>query len=362
MQNKLKVLHVVPTLKSDGAEIQLSKIFKQFNYAEVELFTFDMYEKGDSIIDNLEETKVTTAKSVFSIFYLHKFIKKNDFKLVHSHLPKSDIVVGIINKFNRRFSHIVSVHAQYGTRKGENKLKYNLTNFLWKYVLNSSEGVIAISEKIKSWLIVDKAIKNENIEVIHYGVEIKKRDKKNIMNNSVGMAARMLPWKGWDKVIQTAHFLKKEGVEFNLKLAGSDDVGYLKNIKSSIIEYDLEDYVEIYDHFSNIDEFFEKIDLFLFLSESEGFGLVVLEAIENNVAVVCSNISPLDEFVENVSDCLVDRDNPKVIASLIKKYFKDNQKELNTIKKLQKEKIVKNFSIDKTVNKIEKFYINAINV
>ena len=32
-----------------------------------------------------------------------------------------------------------------------------------------------------------------------------------------------------------------------------------------------------------------------------------LEAIENNVAVVCSNISPLNEFVENVSGCLVDR-------------------------------------------------------
>ena len=362
MQNKLKVLHVVPTLKSDGAEIQLSKIFKQFNYAEVELFTFDMYEKGDSIIDNLEETKVTTAKSVFSIFYLHKFIKKNDFKLVHSHLPKSDIVVGIINKFNRRFSHIVSVHAQYGTRKGENKLKYNLTNFLWKSILNSSEGVIAISEKIKSWLILDKGIDNENIEVIHYGVEIKNRNKKNMMNNSVGMAARMLPWKGWDKVIQTAYFLKKEGVEFNLKLAGSDDEGYLKNIKNLIKEYDLEDNVEIYGHFSNIDEFFEKIDLFLFLSESEGFGLVVLEAIENNVAVVCSNISPLNEFVENVSNCLVDRDSPKIIASLLKKYFKDNQEELNVIKKLQKEKIVKNFSIDKTANKIEKFYINAINV
>ena len=162
--------------------------------------------------------------------------------------------------------------------------------------------------------------------------------------------------------IQTAYFLKNEGVEFNLKLAGSDDVGYLNNIKNLINEYDLDDYVEIYDHFSNIEEFFEKIDIFLFLSESEGFGLVVLEAIENNVAVVCSNISPLNEFVANVSDCLVDRDNPKVIASLLEKYFKDNQKELNIIKKFQKEKIVKNFSIDKTANRIEKFYINAINV
>ena len=92
------------------------------------------------------------------------------------------------------------------------------------------------------------------------------------------------------------------------------------------------------------------------------FGLVVLEAIENNVAVVCSNISPLNEFVANVSNCLVDRDNPKVIASLLEKYFKDNQKELKIIKKLQKEKIVKNFSIDKTAKKIEKFYINTINV
>ena len=100
----------------------------------------------------------------------------------------------------------------------------------------------------------------------------------------------------------------------------------------------------------------------LFLSESEGFGLVVLEAIENNVAVVCSNLSPLNEFVANVSNCLVDRDNPKVIASLLEKYFKDNQKELKIIKKLQKENIVKNFSIDKTAKKIEKFYINAINV
>ena len=31
-------------------------------------------------------------------------------------------------------------------------------------------------------------------------------------------------------------------------------------------------------------------------------------------------------------------------------------------KQFQKENIVKNFSIDKTANKIEKFYINAINV
>ena len=28
-------------------------------------------------------------------------------------------------------------------------------------------------------------------------------------DNTIGMAARILPWKGWDKVIQTAHLFKK---------------------------------------------------------------------------------------------------------------------------------------------------------
>ena len=72
MQNKIKVLHVVPTLKRDGAEVQLSKIFQEFKYADVELFTFDMYENGDSIIDKLGEVKVTSAGNYFSFFYLHK--------------------------------------------------------------------------------------------------------------------------------------------------------------------------------------------------------------------------------------------------------------------------------------------------
>ncbi|GIR20712.1 hypothetical protein CM15mP35_09730 [bacterium] len=84
------------------------------------------------------------------------------------------------------------------------------------------------------------------------------------------MAARILPWKGWDKVLETALILKQKGVQFNLKLAGSDDEGYLKHIKNIITKYDLNDQVKIFDQFPNIEDFFSEIDLFLFLSESEG--------------------------------------------------------------------------------------------
>ena len=357
----MKVLHVVPTLKKDGAEVQLSEIFKNFNNIEVELFTFDKYEYGDSILKNLGNIVLHHKSSIMSIIFLNKLIKDNKYNIVHSHLPKSDLIIGFLRFFNKNINHVVSVHAQYGTRDKENKFKYFFSNKIWKILLNRSVGVIAISKKINSWLIDEIGIKPKKITTIHYGTEIKKRNTKNNNNNSIGMAARMLPWKGWDKVIETSFYLKEIGVDFTLKLAGSDDEDYLKTIKKLISDFDLEDNVKIYDHFTNIEEFFEEIDIFLFLSSSEGFGLVVLEAIENNVAVICSDISPLNEFVLNTSGVLVDREKTKDIANLTAKILA-NESELEEIKIKQRQHIIENFTIKQSAKNIEKFYINAINV
>ena len=148
-------------------------------------------------------------------------------------------------------------------------------------------------------------------------------------------------------------------VKFKLKLAGSDDEGYVENIKTMIQEYQLEENIEIFDHYSNIDDFFSQLDLFLFLSESEGFGLVVLEAIENNVAVVCSNISPLNEFVINTENCLVERENTQEIANILRDYFDNEQEKLDQVQTRQKDFIVQNFSIENTAKSFEKFYINT---
>ena len=104
-----------------------------------------MYPNGDSVIDNLNQIKVMTSKSFFGFVYLNNLIRNNDYDFVHSHLPKSDIIVGIICKLNKVSNHIISVHAQYGTRKGENKIA-KLTEKIWKWVVNSSVGVIAIQK------------------------------------------------------------------------------------------------------------------------------------------------------------------------------------------------------------------------
>tara|TARA_B100001093_G_scaffold520043_1_gene612242 strand:+ start:2887 stop:3972 length:1086 start_codon:yes stop_codon:yes gene_type:complete len=360
MNNKLKILHVVPTLKKDGAEVQLVSVINEIKSMHFEVFTFDMYRQGDSVENSLENFKIYSHK-FFGFVSLYKLIKKEKYDIVHSHLPKSDFSVGTIKILNNNFKHIVSVHAKYGTRTGENKFKYFFSNYLWRIILNQSNGVIAISESINKWLKKDINVNKDNISTIHYGIRIKDRNTKIYNKNVIGMAARMLPWKGWDKVLEVGLFLKESGINFKIKLAGSDDVGHLKDIKKMITKYELEKNVDVLPHFSDIDKFFHEIDLFLFLSESEGFGLVALEAVENNVAVICSNISPLNEFVLDVDGSLVDRSDTQSIAKLINSYFNDRQKILKRVQTDQKKHIVKNFSLRKSAESIEKFYINTNN-
>ena len=357
----IKILHVVPTLKKDGAEVQLALQMNHFKNVETELFTFDIYKKGNSVQSDLDNIKIHYNK-FFKIYYLYKLIKKNNYKIIHSHLPMSDIVVGFLIYFDKSIKHVISIHAQYGTREGENRYKYKFFNFFWRCFLMRSDGIIAISKKIKLWLVNDFNINEENITTIHYGIKVKDRKQKQFNGNVIGMAARILPWKGWDKVLETCHYLNQAGVNFKLNLAGSDDVGYLDEIIKLINRYELQDKVTIYEHFQDIDKFFKDIDLFLFLTESEGFGLIVLEAIENNVAVICSDIYPLSEFVLNSNNALVNRDNTYEVATVIKSYFNDDGNLLNKVRSEQKNNVVENFTISKTVKKLEKFYINTINV
>ena len=45
----------------------------------------------------------------------------------------------------------------------------------WKIILNNSNGVIAISNKINRWLVKERGINPNLISTIHYGVKIKDR-------------------------------------------------------------------------------------------------------------------------------------------------------------------------------------------
>ena len=45
--NKSKILFVLPTLKQDGAEVQISNLLSCFENFKVDIFTFDLFQRRE---------------------------------------------------------------------------------------------------------------------------------------------------------------------------------------------------------------------------------------------------------------------------------------------------------------------------
>ena len=94
----------MPTLKKDGAEVQIANLISYFKHFQIDIFTFDLYKEGDSIINQLDGIKIYTNHGLSTIVSLNKVINENNYKIVHSHLPKADFYVGLLKFFGNKFN------------------------------------------------------------------------------------------------------------------------------------------------------------------------------------------------------------------------------------------------------------------
>jgi glycosyltransferase involved in cell wall biosynthesis len=115
---------------------------------------------------------------------------------------------------------------------------------------------------------------------------------------------------------------------------------------------------------ASLNIFYSHAQYFLFLSEYEGFGLPVLEAMTAGTPVICSNNSSLPE-VSGGAALEVDCHNANEIMSAMEKLYYDDFFRQNCIEKgLER---AKEFSWDKTLNNIinimsstmEEYYVSS---
>ena len=91
--------------------------------------------------------------------------------------------------------------------------------------------------------------------------------------------------------------------------------GEMENaILARIIQLNLQDDVQLMKHSTHVAPFFNAIDIFVLPSHFESWGLVVLEAIRQRKAVICTLNSSLTEILTDQKDCLFI--NPAEISSL----------------------------------------------
>jgi glycosyltransferase involved in cell wall biosynthesis len=119
----------------------------------------------------------------------------------------------------------------------------------------------------------------------------------------VGLVGRLQPWKGQDRLLRAQALLRERGREIHTMIVGGAVYGfsadYAASLPSLIANLGLEDAVTMTDHVPDAGPYVECMDVLVNASDPEPFGIVLLEGMAREVAVLAVNSGGPAEFVEH---------------------------------------------------------------
>ena len=366
----MKICYVINDLSRGGAETHLYSLVKlqieggydvsilllgkdQLNFVSLESQFNDL---------NVNLLRFTGPKKLqginpLSIYRGIGYFKNNKFDIIHTHTPRSDLLVYISNLFiSNKSKRIVTIHGKYGTYLQGNyfidllrKIFVKQQSKIWKTAAN----VIVISESIKDWL--KELNPSINPTVISYGIEVQPMTNKKPKTSTLGYLGKLNKNKGIEDLIDVySNLLKKENfnkLEPNLLIGGVGSENYIKSLNKKISNKNIQFLGYVEDRYS----FFNSIEIFIFPSYSEGLGLVLLEAMSYGVLCITRDVTPMNSIINNGENGFLFQDNNELLEK-IEIALKLNSSEKENMVKSALEKIEKSYSIMQMYLSIDKAY------
>ncbi|MBM3590282.1 MAG: glycosyltransferase [Alphaproteobacteria bacterium] len=296
----MKIAHMILTSQNGGAEkvfIDYAKILGKAdheNYAIVKNDAPYLDEIKNISIDCLETTNNLGYFDFIAVDNIKKFLIKNNIETVIAHAGRAIFLsYKAINKIKNRKIILVAVNHS-------NNIKRSLL----------ADIIISVNREI-FYKTIDAKRTPENSFILYNAIDLQNSLKptKNIdfvgQNEIViGVVGRFEVGKNFDKVIKMVDYFNKNfSKKIKLKIAG--DGLESKNLKHLVKDLKLENEVEFLGWVKNIDNFFQQIDIFVMSSQSETFGLVILEAMKNHTPIIATNCDGPREILRPNIDCLM---------------------------------------------------------
>lgn len=233
--------------------------------------------------------------TVNSLVKTIKFIKKNNIDLIYSNTSVN--ILGILAAKLTKKRHFWHIHEQFG---GVFNAKFRkIYKSLMKYNKNYN---IYISNIIKNnWEENIEGIKYIPNTIIRNPIMLKSEDNNiNSIKEDVviGFAGSIVKNKNLVLILNAINDLKKDYKNLKLMIAGE---GYLKkDMMKYCIKNNLTEIVTFLGNVDDMNKFYEKIDILILPSFTEGVPLVVLEAAVKGKMIILTKNSGINEIlVEN---------------------------------------------------------------
>lgn len=349
----MRILHVITTINRGGAENQLLLLVKEQLKVGHTVSVFPLkgnleLKKQFEIYGAKVEYSFTNNSVLRQILALRSSSK--NFDIVHAHLPRAEIVsfLGAHGKF------LISRHNCEPFFPAHPGL---ISKLLSRLIELRSERVIAISETVKSYLVSNKEVKEKKISVVRYGFDrtIQYVDKPQPIELQgeiiIGTISRLVIQKDIGTLLRAFQDITIDFPQARLVIAGEGPLqeelnGLADHLK---ISENIDWIGKIEDPLNLIAQF----DIFVMTSLYEGFGLVVLEAISQEVPVIASGNETFKEIFGAHQEYLFPVGNHESLALKIRKYL--NKDECSRLAEIQ-QSILEHYSPARMIAGMEKVY------
>lgn len=318
----MKILHLITTIERGGAENQLLTLVKE--QIKIGHFVIVAPLKGQTeLLDQLRDAKCLIDLSLLNrnlvdqVLRFKRSLESYKPDIIHAHLPQAELV-GALGKGITPL--IVSRHNAENFAPRMNKY---FSKVLSRYVQSRSNAIIAISQAVADFLKKSGEISlDRKIYIVHYGYgEIRStlsNKKRSEIDSQLKIMAvgRLVEQKDFPTLLQAVHAISEEmNVQVNIYGSGILE-GQLKKLCK---ELDINGNVKWHGRTSQVLKKFLENDLFVLTSQYEGFGLVLLEAMQTGIPILASNNSAIPEVVGENYPGLFETSNYQNLADLIKK-------------------------------------------
>ncbi len=301
-------------------------------------------------------------------FHLKEILNNGNYDIIHSHASKDLwVLVPALKMIKSTAPLLLTKHV------GSFVIK---KDFFHKWLYKRVSFAIAISEVIKKNLVETCPLSEDKIQLLHNGILLENfnprqanrkgiRDEFGIKENEllIGMLARFSPGKGHEEFLSAAESLSAKHDNLKFIVVGEASKGegdYAEHIKQKAAERKLQNI--IFAGFrSDTRDVLSAMDVFVFPSHAEAFGLALVEAMAMKLPSVCSNSDGiLDIAVDGVTSFLFEKKNWKELADKIE-LLVQSPSQRNEMGDAARKRVEENFALEVHMDKLLNVYSNSIN-
>lgn len=356
----MRILHVINTLKTGGAEKLVSEIvpllIKMGHEVEVAIFVGGGTPFYQALKDSGVSVHVFSAKgSVYNpchIVRLRRLIKQ--FDVIHTHNTSPQLFAAIASLFIK--TTLVTTEHSTENRKRSNPI----LKLLDRWMYGQYNKIICISNQVEKLIYEYLPSITNKLITIYNGIDIDKykiaaplnlpKPKKFI----ICMVAGFRYQKDHETALKALSHLDK--TQYELWLVGDGVRRPL--IEDTIKALGLTENVKLWGIRMDVPSLLKRSDIVLQSSHIEGFGLAAVEGMAAGRAVVASDVPGLHEVVENAGVLFKHGDDIE-LSNTIKRLAEDSEMRSTIARKCSERAEV--FSISRMVDAYSQLYNSLLN-